>query len=115
MVASCDARVNSHSMANRRTRNAKAETRPDAAQCHSTLNPHFSEIIHECSARSQTWITPDIIAVYEAWHRQGRAHSVETWQGDGLIGGLYGVSLGRFFFGESMFTRVPDADRKSVV
>lgn len=61
--------------------------------------------------RDGTWITPDIMAVYSAWHRMGHAHSVETWIGGRLAGGLYGVGLGRCFFGESMFSLAADASK----
>ncbi|WP_368642238.1 leucyl/phenylalanyl-tRNA--protein transferase [Castellaniella ginsengisoli] len=61
--------------------------------------------------RDGTWITPDIIAVYTAWHRMGYVHSVETWIGGRLAGGLYGVGLGRCFFGESMFSLAADASK----
>ncbi|MDY0308979.1 MAG: leucyl/phenylalanyl-tRNA--protein transferase [Castellaniella sp.] len=61
--------------------------------------------------RDGTWITPDIMAVYTAWHRMGHAHSVETWIGDRLAGGLYGVSLGQCFFGESMFSLAADTSK----
>ncbi|WP_084386526.1 leucyl/phenylalanyl-tRNA--protein transferase [Castellaniella caeni] len=63
------------------------------------------------TARDATWITPDIIAVYAAWHRMGYVHSVETWIDGRLAGGLYGVSLGRCFFGESMFSLATDASK----
>lgn len=58
-----------------------------------------------------TWITPAMRAAYQRLHEAGYAHSVEVWQGDDLAGGLYGVSLGRLFFGESMFSRERDASK----
>jgi leucyl/phenylalanyl-tRNA--protein transferase len=58
-----------------------------------------------------TWITPGMIAGYTALHEQGLAHSIEAWRGGELVGGLYGVSLGAVFFGESMFSRVPGASK----
>src|SRR3546814_8153597 len=58
-----------------------------------------------------TWISPSIQAAYTAWHKAGAAHSVETWIDGQLAGGLYGVCLGRFFFGESMFSRSSDASK----
>ncbi|MFT0534197.1 leucyl/phenylalanyl-tRNA--protein transferase [Castellaniella hirudinis] len=61
--------------------------------------------------RDATWITPDIAAAYTAWHRQGRVHSVETWIDGRLAGGLYGVSLGQCFFGESMFSLAADTSK----
>jgi len=58
-----------------------------------------------------TWITGEMRAAYVAMHRAGLAHSVEVWCGDALIGGLYGVSIGRMFYGESMFARRPTPRR----
>ncbi len=75
----------------------------------------FKSVMHACAApRSDgagTWITPEMIAAYCELHRLGHAHSVETWINDELAGGLYGIALGRMFYGESMFTRVPDASK----
>jgi len=62
-----------------------------------------------------TWITPEMVEAYGALHRLGLAHSVETWMDDRLVGGLYGVAIGRAFFGESMFTRVADASKIALV
>jgi leucyl/phenylalanyl-tRNA--protein transferase len=58
-----------------------------------------------------TWIVDEIQAAYTAWHGMGRAHSVETWIDGQLVGGLYGVGIGRMFFGESMFSRHTDASK----
>lgn len=58
-----------------------------------------------------TWIVPELIDAYAAWHAEGRVHSVETWIDGELAGGLYGVALGRMFFGESMFQRATDASK----
>ena len=75
----------------------------------------FGEVIGACAepreGQDGTWITEDMIAAYTALHVEGRAHSVETWIGEELAGGLYGVALGRMFYGESMFTRRPDASK----
>jgi leucyl/phenylalanyl-tRNA---protein transferase len=75
----------------------------------------FEDVIRACAAprpgQEGTWITPGLAAAYVALHRAGHAHSVETWIGGKLAGGLYGVALGHLFFGESMFTRVPDASK----
>ncbi|MGB3705026.1 MAG: leucyl/phenylalanyl-tRNA--protein transferase [Castellaniella sp.] len=103
---------------------------------HVTLNQAFSDVIAHCARRGApriglgaartgqdwfapgaaqgrdgTWITPDIQAVYTAWHRMGYVHSIETWIGGRLAGGLYGVSLGQCFFGESMFSLAADASK----
>ena len=75
----------------------------------------FTEVMRGCamprSDAAGTWITEDIIAAYSELHRIGHAHSVETWIDGELEGGLYGVSLGRAFYGESMFARVSDASK----
>lgn len=74
----------------------------------------FDRVIQFCAGVSRdgqlgTWITDDMIEAYSALHREGFAHSIEAWQEGHLVGGLYGLMIGQFFFGESMFTRVPDA------
>jgi leucyl/phenylalanyl-tRNA---protein transferase len=77
----------------------------------------FPEVIRACAEAERdpgdagTWISEEIIESYCALHEAGYAHSVETWQGDRLAGGLYGVALGGAFFGESMFHRVTDASK----
>jgi len=79
----------------------------------------FSSVMHACAAPRHgqigTWIHPEMIAAYENLHQLGLCHSVETWLDDELVGGLYGVSLGRAFFGESMFSRVSDASKIALV
>ena len=65
--------------------------------------------------RETTWINAAIIYLYVNLHRQGYAHSVECWQGETLVGGLYGVALGAAFFGESMFSRATDASKIALV
>ena len=73
----------------------------------------FAAVISACAApragAGGTWITPKMQAAYIELHRLGHAHSVEVYQDDGLVGGLYGIALGRVFFGESMFSRVDNA------
>ncbi len=82
-----------------------------------TFDTAFEDVISECAARRRekggngTWIVPEMAAAYVELHDAGIAHSVEVWLGDELAGGLYGVSLGRCFFGESMFTRVTNASK----
>ena len=75
----------------------------------------FDAVIEACSApragQQGTWITPDVAEAYSDLARTGMAHSVETWIDGELAGGLYGVALGRMFYGESMFTRAPDASK----
>lgn len=81
-----------------------------------SLDAAFGSVIRGAAAvprRRQhgTWITPDMVRAYEGLHRLGLAHSVEAWEGEHLVGGLYGVSLGGVFFGESMFSLRPDASK----
>jgi leucyl/phenylalanyl-tRNA--protein transferase len=80
-----------------------------------TLDHAFTDVMRGCAEprgdEPGTWITDDMIAAYSELHRRGFAHSVEVWAGDTLAGGLYGVAIGRMFFGESMFTRAADASK----
>lgn len=79
----------------------------------------FAAVMEGCaeprSGRHGTWITSSMIAAYLNLHRMGLAHSVETWRHGELIGGLYGVALGRMFYGESMFSRASDASKIAFV
>jgi leucyl/phenylalanyl-tRNA--protein transferase len=80
----------------------------------------FARVIHACATTPRrdepgTWIHSEVEAAYTALHEQGYAHSVETWHDGELIGGLYGVSLGRCFFGESMFSHRADASKVALV
>ncbi|HQV38018.1 MAG: leucyl/phenylalanyl-tRNA--protein transferase [Flavobacteriales bacterium] len=77
-----------------------------------TRDTGFEKVMRYCAtAHGDTWITEEMIAAYTALHRIGHAHSVETWEGDKLVGGTYGVSIGAAFFGESMFSLVPNASK----
>lgn len=82
------------------------------------LDRDFEGVMRKCAeptpGRMTTWITGDFIAAYTELHRLGAAHSVEVYQKDELVGGLYGVSIGGFFGGESMFHRSPDASKAAV-
>jgi leucyl/phenylalanyl-tRNA--protein transferase len=85
-----------------------------------TMNKAFDEVIAHCAGVSRkgedgTWITQDMIEAYIRLHKAGYAHSVEAWEGDELAGGLYGVILGRAFFGESMFAKRSDASKVAFV
>lgn len=84
-----------------------------------TVDRAFRRVMSECAApkpdREDTWINKRIRDLYSALHEMGHAHSVEVWQGDDLVGGLYGVSLGRAFFGESMFHHARDASKVALV
>jgi leucyl/phenylalanyl-tRNA---protein transferase len=75
------------------------------------IDTRFREVIQTCAKRADTWINREIIESYAHLHELGYAHSVEAWAEDKLAGGLYGVSLGGAFFGESMFHRVTDASK----
>ena len=80
-----------------------------------TYNKAFNKVLHSCtkprSYTSDTWINSDMIKAYQLLHHLGYAHSVETWQNNVLVGGLYGVILGKIFFGESMFATQTDASK----
>jgi leucyl/phenylalanyl-tRNA---protein transferase len=84
-----------------------------------TTDRAFSEVIAACAeprpGQDGTWITPEMNAAYSRLFEMGHAHSVETWADGLLVGGLYGVALGRMFFGESMFTRATDASKVGFV
>lgn len=74
-------------------------------------NSDFSAVVTACADREETWINAEIFALYMTLHRAGFAHSIEVWQGADLVGGVYGVTLGAAFFGESMFSRRTDASK----
>lgn len=85
-----------------------------------TLDTAFRSVVDSCAAirrvgQRGTWITTEMKNAYEELHRRGLAHSAEAWRGEELVGGLYGVSLGGAFFGESMFARAPDASKVAFV
>jgi leucyl/phenylalanyl-tRNA--protein transferase len=112
----------------KRIRNAGFELRVDSA---------FAEVMHACAAPRLpagrvsggvplagaappddgvgTWISPAMVAAYTRLFDAGYAHSVETWHNGALVGGLYGVAIGRMFYGESMFSRMPDASKVALV
>jgi leucyl/phenylalanyl-tRNA--protein transferase len=77
----------------------------------ATVNQDFTSVINGCAEREETWINGEIIEAYTALHRKGYAHSLEVWQGDELVGGVYGVAIGAAFFAESKFHRVRDASK----
>lgn len=85
----------------------------------TTYDTQFESVIRACAQpapdRPSTWITPQLIRAYVSLHLAGHAHSVETWLGDELVGGLYGVSVGGLFAGESMFSRVSDASKVALI
>lgn len=79
------------------------------------VNHNFESVIRACADREETWIDEEIIAAFVAFHRAGKAHSVEAYAENELVGGLYGVSVGGAFMGESMFSRRPDASKVCLV
>ncbi|HUJ56929.1 MAG TPA: leucyl/phenylalanyl-tRNA--protein transferase [Kofleriaceae bacterium] len=85
-----------------------------------TLDTAFVEVLHGCAevprpGQTGTWLIPEMVEAYTRLYELGFAHSVEAWQDGKLVGGLYGVSLGAAFFGESMFARAPDASKIAFV
>jgi leucyl/phenylalanyl-tRNA--protein transferase len=79
------------------------------------IDRDFEGVMRGCAAREDTWITGQIVAAYTALYRQGLAHSIEAYREDRLVGGIYGVSLGGAFMGESMFSRATDASKVCLV
>lgn len=83
------------------------------------IDTAFAAVMQACGApragQDGSWISAEMIAAYSALHRLGLAHSIETWLDGELVGGLYGVALGRIFYGESMFARVSDASKIAFV
>jgi len=84
-----------------------------------TCDRAFARVIGACASQRRddagTWITADMISSYCRLHEMGFAHSVEVWNGEELVGGLYGIAIGQVFFGESMFHRCPDASKMALV
>jgi leucyl/phenylalanyl-tRNA--protein transferase len=89
-----------------------------SGRMHVTADTAFAEVMAGCAeprlGQEGTWITPEMTAAYSRLFDLGYAHSVEVWEGDRLVGGLYGVALGRMFFGESMFSRQRDASKVAI-
>jgi leucyl/phenylalanyl-tRNA---protein transferase len=84
-----------------------------------SFDKDFPAVINACAEPRDnspgTWLLPEMIEAYHHQHQLGLAHSVEVWQDDTLAGGLYGMAIGKVFFGESMFSRVPDASKIALV
>ena len=76
-----------------------------------TTNTAFNEVVTGCADRADTWINAEIFSLYAQLHALGHAHALEVWEDDMLVGGVYGVTLGRAFFGESMFSRRDNASK----
>ncbi len=88
-------------------------------RCELRIDSDFRAVINACAGtprdgQNGTWIVPEMIEAYCAWHALGVVHSVETWIDGKLVGGLYGINLGRMFFGESMFSHQTDASKIAV-
>ena len=91
-----------------------------AATFESRVDSAFRSVVQACAdtpraGQGGTWITPNMVDAYCELHRRGYAHSVESWRDGSLVGGLYGLALGRMFFGESMFARETDASKVALV
>ena len=76
-----------------------------------TYDQAFEAVVQGCADRNETWINDTIFGLYCALHKDGYAHSIEVWEDDRLVGGVYGVTIGAAFFGESMFSRTTDASK----
>jgi len=95
------------------SRRLRRTLRSGRFQC--TANHDFAGVIRGCADRAEgTWIIDEMITAYDGLNRLGVAHSVETWHGGMLAGGIYGVAIGGFFAGESMFSRVTDASKAAL-
>jgi leucyl/phenylalanyl-tRNA--protein transferase len=83
------------------------------------VNSAFDQVVRACAERTErrasTWIIPEMLSAYGRLHALGHAHSVEVWMEEGLMGGLYGVSIGGLFAGESMFSRASDTSKIALV
>lgn len=84
--------------------------------CEIRIDHDFDRVIDACArtprpGQGGTWIVPAMLRAYRAWHAAGSVHSIETWVGGRLVGGLYGVAIGRMFYGESMFAWASDASK----
>lgn len=114
MVLTCAEFAPPHALRKRLRQIARDERQPHS-RIEVRVDTAFAEVIAACAAprlpETGTWITPAMQRAYIAWHAEGTAHSIETWIDGQLAGGLYGINLGRMFFGESMFTRVTDASK----
>ncbi len=114
MVLFCDEFKISKSLAKKCRQLARYEQQPDQRRFLVTLDRAFLQVISACASTRQetgTWIHPEMIQAYYTLHLKGYAHSIELWEADQLVAGLYGVRLGHFFFGESMFTKINDGSK----
>lgn len=79
-----------------------------------TVNSAFGDVVRACADREETWINAPLLALYQALHERGQAHSLEVWEDGALVGGVFGVAIGAAFFGESMFSRKRDASKAAL-
>lgn len=114
MVLACADFAPSHSL-RKRLRRIEAEAAGSDPAVVVKVDTAFADVLTGCAAprdgQPGTWILPEMQQAYRDWHAAGGVHSIETWMDGELAGGLYGVSLGRMFFGESMFARATDASK----
>lgn len=114
MVLAVDDFAPSHSL-RKLLRQIASHEHDSAPRVQIRVDTVFTQVMAQCAAprdgQPGTWITAAMQQAYADWHRAGYVHSIETWIDGELAGGLYGISLGRMFFGESMFTRVPNASK----
>lgn len=115
MVLRCKSMHLSHSMRKRMRQIARQQSLGDM-RITVTVDCAFDQVMAACALTSRhetshTWISDEMFQAYRSWHQAGEAHSVETWMDGRLAGGLYGVCLGRMFYGESMFARQTDASK----
>ena len=113
MVLRTDAFVTAHSL--RKKMKQVQNSMLSGGRWQVRFDTAFEQVMRACAAPRKgepgTWITEDIIQAYGALHRMGHAHSSELWLDGELVGGAYGIAIGRMFYGESMFARVPDASK----
>lgn len=114
MVLACQDFAPSHSL-RKLLRQIASHEHEATPRIEIRVDTAFATVMAECAAPREgqpgTWITAAMRQAYRVWHEAGYVHSVETWIDGELAGGLYGISLGRMFFGESMFTRAPNASK----
>ncbi len=87
----------------------------NSSRFETRINSDFAGVVSGCANRTETWITPELFAVYLELHQAGVAHSFETWVDDKLAGGVLGLAIGAAFIGESMFTIVPESGKIALV
>ncbi|MFV9473831.1 leucyl/phenylalanyl-tRNA--protein transferase [Advenella sp. RU8] len=114
MVLKCQDFIISHSLKKKLRQIARQEALPNPA-IQIKVDTAFIQVMQSCAAPREnqggTWISQDIITAYASLHTLGLAHSIETWVDGKLVGGLYGVSMGKMFYGESMFSNMSDCSK----